>query len=417
MPSDRFDLTVIGAGIVGLSTAMHLQEKYPKAKMAVLEKEPAVAMHQSGHNSGVIHSGIYYKPGSVKAQLCVAGRKSLLEFCDRHGVSYDLCGKVIVATCKEEIPQLAELMQRGQANGVEKLEMIGPERLRELEPHAQGVQALHSPATGIVDFPQVAHAMAKQFQDLGGEILTSCRVRGLDRGNSGWTIKIAAGEIGTHYLVNCAGLFSDRVARMTKAHTRDKNSQVGELQIVPFRGEFFQLIPEKRHLVRGLIYPVPDPKLPFLGVHCSRTVQGEVEMGPNAVLAFAREGYRKNDINLYDLWQIISFKGFWTLARTHWSTGMDEFWRSISKSAFVKSLQQLLPDARSEYLTPARSGVRAQAVSANGRLLDDFVIAPEPNAIHVLNAPSPGATASLAIGKEIRDMMGKMFPSTLEKFH
>lgn len=416
MPSDRFDLAVIGGGIVGLATAMQLIKRYPRAKMAVLEKEAKVASHQSGHNSGVIHSGIYYRPGSVKAKICVSGRKSLLKFCDKHDIPYKLCGKVIVATHKEQLPQLDELMKRGMANGVTDLEMIGPDRLQGIEPNTQGIMAIHSPSTGVIDFTQVAQAMATRFMDRGGEILTSYAVQGIAHNNGGWRMKTPSGEIACEYLINCAGLYSDRLAQMTRRYRSEETHSPGPVQIVPFRGEFYQLIPERRHLVRGLIYPVPDPRLPFLGVHCSRTIHGNVEVGPNAVLAFAREGYEKNHINFRDLWQILSFRGFWALARAQWRTGVNELYRSISKDAFVRDLRQLLPEAKSEDLVPAGSGVRAQAVSSDGRLLDDFVIEPEPKAIHVLNAPSPGATASLAIGKRIREMASEVFSPSIEKF-
>ncbi len=314
MPSDRFDLAVIGGGIVGLTSAMQLLKRYPKAKMAVLEKESKLASHQSGHNSGVIHTGIYYRPGSIKAEMCVSGRKSLLKFCDKHGVPYKLCGKVIVATRKEQLPQLDELMKRGMANGVTNLEMIGPDRLKGIEPNTQGIMALHSPSTGVIDFSQVAQAVAARFKDRGGEILTSCAVQGIVRDNGGWRIETSSGEIACEYLINCAGLYSDRLAQMTRRDSPGKTHSPESVQIVPFRGEFYQLIPERRYLVRGLIYPVPDPRLPFLGVHCSRTIHGNVEVGPNAVLALAREGYRRNNINLRDLWQILSFRGFWALA-------------------------------------------------------------------------------------------------------
>lgn len=400
MSSIPFDLTVIGGGIVGLATAMEVTERYPGIRLLLLEKENQLAKHQTGHNSGVIHSGIYYKPGSIKAQTCVAGRKALLEFCDRHGIPYDLCGKVVVATDERELPRLQELLRRGTANGVEGLEMIGPERLREIEPHVNGIRALYAPTTGIIDFTKVAEAYAARIQTLGGEILTSQEMKQMVPAGSGLIVHTSSREIHSRYLINCAGLHSDQVARMMGRE---------ELRIVPFRGEYYRIIPERQFLVKGLIYPVPDPRFPFLGVHFTRTIHGDVEAGPNAVLAFAREGYQKKDVDLRDLWGTLSYRGFWALAKNHWRMGLEEWHRSLSKRAFVKALQRLVPDVRAEDLNAGGAGVRAQAVSPAGNLLDDFVITQTGNAIHVLNAPSPGATASLAIGKRIVEMAGKTF--------
>lgn len=404
MGSNSIDLTVVGGGIVGLATAMQVLEKYPGLKLVLLEKEERLARHQTGHNSGVIHSGIYYKPGSVKAQTCVTGRTALIEFCDRHGIPYDLCGKVIVATEEEELPRLEELYRRGAANGVQGLEMIGPERLKEIEPHANGIKALHAPSTGIIDFTKVAQAYATRIQQMGGEIRTAQEARGIVPADGGLIVTTASAEFRSQFLINCAGLFSDRVARMMSCSRPET-----DLRIIPFRGEYYMIVPEKRHLVRGLIYPVPDPRFPFLGVHFTRTIHGDVEAGPNAVLALAREGYRKTDVNFSHAWQILSYKGFWSMAGKYWKMGLEEMYRSISKPAFVKALQRLLPDIRSEDLVPGGAGVRAQAVSASGALIDDFVITQTGNAIHVLNAPSPGATASLAIGKKIVEMASKAF--------
>ena len=396
----RFDLTVIGGGIVGLATAMEMAEKYPRVRLLLLEKEHHLARHQTGHNSGVIHSGIYYKPGSIKAQTCVAGRKALLEFCDRHAIPYDLCGKVVVATDERELPRLEELLRRGTANGVEGLEMIGPERLREIEPYANGIRALYSPTTGIIDFTKVAEAYAARIRTLGGEILTSQEIKQMVPGGGGLILHTSSREIRSRYLINCAGLHSDQVARMMGRE---------DLRIVPFRGEYYRIIPERQFLVKGLIYPVPNPRFPFLGVHFTRTIHGDVEAGPNAVLAFAREGYRKKDVDLRDLWETLSYRGFWALAKNHWRMGLEEWRRSLSKRAFVKALQRLVPDVRAEDLSAGGAGVRAQAVSPAGNLLDDFVITQTGNAIHVLNAPSPGATASLAIGKRIVEMAASAF--------
>lgn len=404
MDSPTYDLTVVGGGIVGLATAMQVLEKYPRLKLVLMEKEEQLARHQTGHNSGVIHSGIYYRPGSVKAQTCVTGRKALIDFCDREGISYELCGKVIVATSEEELPRLEELHRRGVANNVQGLEMIGPERLKEIEPHANGIKALRAPSTGIIDFTKVAQAYATRIRKMGGEIRTSQQVRNIVPTDGGLVIETPSTEFRSKFLINCAGLFSDRVARMMS-----RSRPETDLRIIPFRGEYYMIVPEKRHLVRGLIYPVPDPRFPFLGVHFTRTIHGDVEAGPNAVLALAREGYRKTDVNFSHAWQILSYKGFWSMAGKYWKMGMEEMYRSISKPAFVKALQRLLPDIRSEDLVPGGAGVRAQAVSATGALLDDFVIEQTGNAIHVLNAPSPGATASLAIGQKIVEMASKTF--------
>jgi len=395
-----FDLTVIGGGIVGLATAMEIAEKYPRMKLLVLEKEKEIALHQTGHNSGVIHSGIYYRPGSIKAQTCVAGRKALLEFCDRNGIPYDLCGKVVVATDEGELPRLEELLRRGTANGVEGLEMIGPERLKEIEPHATAIKALYAPTTGIIDFTKVAQAYARRIRSQGGEILTSHEVKKIAPREGGLIIETPRGEFHSGHLINCAGLYSDHVAGMMGR---------SDLRIIPFRGEYYKIAPERQFLVKGLIYPVPDPRFPFLGVHFTRTIHGDVEAGPNAVLAFAREGYRKKDINLRDLWSTFSYKGFWSLAGNHWRMGLEEMYRSISKRAFVKALQRLMPDIREDDLIAGGAGVRAQAVAPTGALLDDFEITQAGNAIHVLNAPSPGATSSLAIGKKIVEIAARAF--------
>lgn len=395
-----FDLTVIGGGIVGLATAMEIAEKYPRMKLLVLEKEKEIALHQTGHNSGVIHSGIYYRPGSIKAQTCVAGRKALLEFCDRNGIPYDLCGKVVVATGEGELPRLEELLRRGTANGVEGLEMIGPERLKEIEPHATAIKALYAPTTGIIDFTKVAQAYARRIRSQGGEILTSHEVKKIAPREGGLILETPRGEFHSRHLINCAGLYSDHVAGMMGR---------SDLRIIPFRGEYYRIAPERQFLVKGLIYPVPDPRFPFLGVHFTRTIHGDVEAGPNAVLAFAREGYRKKDIDLRDLWSTFSYKGFWSLAGNHWRMGLEEMYRSISKRAFVKALQRLMPDIREDDLIAGGAGVRAQAVAPTGALLDDFEITQAGNAIHVLNAPSPGATSSLAIGKKIVEIAARAF--------
>lgn len=399
--AEQFDLVIIGGGIVGLSTALALTQRHPRLKVAVLEKEDCLAAHQTGHNSGVIHSGIYYKPGSLKAQTCVAGAKALLAFCDTHGIPYERCGKVVVATASAELPRLEELFRRGVANGVEGLEMIGPERLRELEPHATGIKALHVPTTGIIDFSRVAQTYAQLVQAQGGEIKTRCGVHKIRPTDRDLLLDTDGGEVRTKFLINCGGLLCDRIARMAGARI--------DLQIVPFRGEYYSIAPHRRSLVKNLIYPVPDPALPFLGVHFTRTIDGLVEAGPNAVLAFAREGYRKTDLVLADLKETLTFPGFWRMAQKYWQTGLGEMYRSYSKAAFLKALQRLLPDLKESDLQPGGSGVRAQAIARNGALVDDFMISVVGPTLHVLNAPSPGATASLAIGQVIMEKATEAF--------
>ncbi len=391
--TEKFDLTIVGGGIVGLATALEIVQRYPHLKLLVLEKENRLAAHQTGHNSGVIHSGIYYKPGSLKAQTCVSGATALVAFCEHHGIPYERCGKVVVATAAEELPRLEELFRRGTANGVAGLAMIGPERLRELEPHVSGIKALYVPTTGIIDFPRVAHTYAKLVQEQGGEIKTGHRVQRIVPADGRLVLETSQGAVQSKFLINCGGLFSDRLARMAGA--------APDLQIVPFRGEYYTIAPQRRGLVNNLIYPVPDPALPFLGVHFTRTIDGMIEAGPNAVLAFAREGYHKTAVDLHDLRETLTFPGFWAMSRKYWQTGIGEMYRSLSKRAFLKALQRLLPELTREDLQPGGSGVRAQAIATNGALVDDFVISVTANALHVLNAPSPGATASLAIGRLI----------------
>ena len=399
---ETFDLTVIGGGIVGLATAMRMARDHPGLRCALLEKEAELGTHQTGHNSGVLHSGIYYRPGSVKAQTCVAGKKALLEFCDEHGIHYDLCGKVIIATSPEELPRLEELHRRAQANGVEGVRVIGPEELREIEPHCTGLQALHAPFTGIINFGDVARTYARLFEAAGGAIRTSCEVTGMTRSPRGFVIETSQDTLETRNMINCAGLFVDRVAAMTPGFAASVRGGIDEpVRIVPFRGEYHRLKPEKQGFVKGLVYPVPDPQFPFLGVHFTPTVHGRVEVGPNAVLAFARQGYRQTDVNLRDLYEIFSYRGFWAMARKHWKTSLPELRRSFDRRAFTRALQRLIPAIQSEDLVYSGAGVRAQAVSASGRLVDDFVIAESDGAIHVLNAPSPGATSSLGIADTI----------------
>lgn len=401
MDGARYDIAIVGGGIVGLATALAITESYPRYRLAVLEKESQIAQHQTGHNSGVIHSGIYYRPGSHKARLCVEGARLLTGFCEENGVEYELCGKVIVATDERELAGLATLYQRGVANGVEGLELVGPDRLREIEPHSRGLQALISPATGIVDYVEAARAMARELMERGAEIVTGAKVQGIVGSDSALHLETTRGDFRARHLVNCGGLYADAILNMTGVRS--------DVKIVPFRGEYYTLRPESRHLVRGLIYPVPDPRFPFLGVHFTKTIDGETEAGPNAVLALAREGYRKKDFNLSEALTTLTYPGFWIMAKRYWKTGLYEFYRSISKPAFVRALHRLLPEIEEKDLSPGGSGVRAQAVDRQGNLLDDFNITQTRNAIHVLNAPSPAATASLAIGRYIAGLAKESF--------
>jgi L-2-hydroxyglutarate oxidase LhgO len=404
MPAYDYDIAVIGGGIIGIATAMQINQKYPNYKVGVVEKEESLAGHQTGHNSGVIHSGIYYAPGSLKAKNCVTGSAQLRAFCDENNIKYDLCGKVIVATSEEELPRLDELYRRGTANGVPGLEMIDRDRLKEIEPESAGIKALWSPATGIIDYTQVTQAYARHLREGGGDIVTGARVQNIQRRSDGTYLDTDRGDVRAQYLVNCAGLYSDSVARMLGADPH--------LRIIPFRGEYYFLKPEAQRLVKGLIYPVPDPRYPFLGVHFTRSIHGSVEAGPNAVLALAREGYTKTAISPAESLGTFTYKGFWSMARKHWKTGVHEVYRSFSKKAFTKALQRLVPAIGEDDLAPGGAGVRAQAVDDDGRLIDDFRIVETPNAIHVLNAPSPGATASLAISAGILEMAEKSFGLT-----
>jgi L-2-hydroxyglutarate oxidase len=386
------DVLIVGGGILGLATGYTLTREYSSRKVVVLEKEPALALHQTGRNSGVLHSGIYYKPGTLKAQNCRAGKLAMEQFCAAEGIAYELCGKVIVAVDDSELPALGRIFERGHANGV-KCELIDRPRLLELEPHAAGVQAIHVPETGIVDYPAVCQRLADRIKKADGEIAFNARVGRIEANSDGVVVESTAGEFRANYLVNCAGLQSDRVAKASGQHVEQK--------IVPFRGEYFELQPGAAHLCRNLIYPVPDPSFPFLGVHFTRLIHGGVECGPNAVLAFAREGYRKRDISIRDLAETLTYPGFLRLAAKYWKTGAGEMWRSFSKRAFVKALQRLVPEIRGEDLMPAPSGVRAQAVARDGSLVDDFLILETERVVNVCNAPSPAATAALNIGKII----------------
>ena len=402
MDSKSYDVVVIGGGIIGLSTAMQIKlEKYPNWRVAVVEKDSEIATHQTGHNSGVIHSGIYYRPDSHKARFCVGGAKSLRQFCDENEIEYNQCGKVIVATNEAEAGRLQTLHERGIANGVEGLEMVGPERLKELEPHVAGIQALWAPTTGIVDYRKVAAAYAEKFQQAGGDIFTNAPVSRIIRTQDELVLETPGGALHAKHLINCAGLYADRVAEMMGEDV--------DVQIIPFRGEYFTLRPESHHLVNGLVYPVPDPRFPFLGVHFTRNIHGYVEAGPNAVLALKREGYRKVDVNLGESFQTFTYSGFWKMAMKHWKTALGEIHRSYSKKVFVRDLQGLIPEIQDTDLAPGGAGVRAQAVSRSGALLDDFSIIRGREAVHVLNAPSPGATSSLAIGAHIVELAAEAF--------
>jgi (S)-2-hydroxyglutarate dehydrogenase len=392
------NVAIVGGGIVGLATAWQLVERYPNLRALVLEKESSVGAHQTGHNSGVLHSGIYYKPGSLKAVNCRAGKKAMEEFCAAHGVPFDICGKVIVAVNDAEIPRLMNILDRGQQNGI-RCELIGPERLKELEPHAAGVKAIHVPEAGIVNYRAATEKMAELVISRGSEVRCSARVLAVHENGPQIHLETTAGQFSADYLVTCSGLQSDRVAALTGVKP--------EAKIVPFRGEYYELKPDSEHLCRNLIYPVPDPAFPFLGVHFTRMIQGGIECGPNAVLAFAREGYRKSDICLKDLCETVGFRGFRIMAAQYWRMGLGEMWRSWSKAAFVKALQRLLPEVRSEHLVPARAGVRAMAVAPDGTMVDDFVIQPTGRVVNVLNAPSPAATSSLNIGKLVVEKLAE----------
>lgn len=395
MVDSGYDAVVIGGGVVGLGVALEIGRRFPRLRLLVLEKEDRVGRHQSGHNSGVIHSGVYYKPGSLKARLCVSGAAAMIEFCREHRIPHEVCGKVIVATQADELPGLEALRARGEANGLTGLRLIGPEELREIEPHACGLRALVVPSTGITNYALVCEKYAEMIAAGGGTILTSAAASGIRRLAGEIIVETPRGSFSTTWLINCAGLFSDRVARMA--------GDDPSVMIIPFRGEYYDLTPERASLVHALIYPVPDSRFPFLGVHFTRRITGKVDAGPNAVLALAREGYRHRDINLRDLASSLAFPGFWKMARQHWRNGLDEWHRSLSKAAFVRALQVMLPEIRESDLVPGGSGVRAQALKPDGALVDDFQFVPSGKVLHVLNVPSPAATASIAIGKAIVD--------------
>lgn len=391
-------IAIVGGGIVGLATAYQLTARFPDARVTVLEKESGVGRHQTGHNSGVLHCGLYYKPGSVKARLAVSGIRRMVAFCRENGIPHELCGKLVVAADDSELPRLRNLEERGRANGLEGLEMLGREQMREIEPYAGGVAGLRVPQEGIVDYARVCAALVGKLGERGARVVTGARVTVLRQSGGGWVAETAAGAFEAGYLVNCAGLHCDRVAELA-GERRD-------MRILPFRGEYYQIRPERQWLVRNLIYPVPDPQFPFLGVHFTRLIHGGIEAGPNAVLALAREGYRKTDFNLRDLVDALAYRGFWRFLRRYPSMAWYELRRSFSRELFCRSLQRLVPEIQPDDLAAGGSGVRAQLMPPEGELVQDFRFIQRENALHVLNAPSPAATASLAIGEEIAGMVG-----------
>ncbi len=389
-------IIVLGGGIVGLATAWRLSQREPDTQIRLLEKEAELAFHQTGRNSGVIHSGIYYRPDSLRAVNCREGKKALVEFCQEHGVAHEVCGKVIVAVDESELPNLEKIYERGGQNQI-PCEMIDADRLREFEPHVAGIRGIHVPSAGIVDFVGVCRKLGELLQAHGAEINLSTRVTGFRQQSDRITVLTSRGDFEADYVINCTGLHCDRVTRLS--------GQKPESKIVPFRGEYFELKPEAEHLVNALIYPVPDPSFPFLGVHFTKMALGGIECGPNAVLAFAREGYSRLHVNPRDLFESLTYPGFLRLAAKHWRTGCHEMWRSFSKAAFVRALQRLIPEIRSEHLVVGPPGVRAQALGREGKLIDDFVIQETDRVINVCNAPSPAATAALNIGSLIVDKL------------
>jgi (S)-2-hydroxyglutarate dehydrogenase len=387
-----YDYVIIGGGIVGLSTAMAIGKRYPNARIAVLEKESTWAFHQTGNNSGVIHSGIYYKPGSFKAKFCRDGATSMVEFCKEYDIPHEVCGKVIVATEEEELPRLENLYKRGLDNGIQ-VKKITPEEVKEIEPHVNCLAGIRVYSTGIADYKKVSQKYAELIEQQGGELHLNTKVLNIRAMPNSDVLETNNGNFETRCVINCAGLHSDRVAKLDKVDPKAK--------IVPFRGEYYELVPEKRYLVNTLIYPVPNPDFPFLGVHFTKMIDGSVHAGPNAVLSLKREGYKKTDFDLRDFMEVMTFPGFWKLAAKNADEGIKEIIRSFSKAAFVRSLQRLIPEVRSEDVIPTHAGVRAQALMDDGKLVDDFLIVQGHNAVHVCNAPSPAATSSLEIGKAI----------------
>jgi (S)-2-hydroxyglutarate dehydrogenase len=392
----KYDIAIIGGGIVGLATAYRLLTLKPELKIVIVEKENHVAAHQTGHNSGVIHSGLYYKPGSLKAANCINGYKMLLEFCDANNIPYDLCGKIVVATSKQELSQLDILYERGKQNGLQGIIRLNEAEIKEREPNCSGISGLFVPQTGIISYKNVCKVLAEKIENAGGELVFNYKVKGIDLKGEDCIVKSETGEVKANLVINCAGLYSDKVAEFNEPNL--------DTRIIPFRGEYYMVKPEKQYLVKNLIYPVPDPNFPFLGVHFTRMIEGGVEAGPNAVFAFKREGYKKTDIDFGDLWNSLSWPGFRKIALKYWQTGIGEYYRSYSKSAFTKALQKLVPDIKKEDLLPAGSGVRAQACDRTGGLVDDFKIVEKAGIINILNAPSPAATSSLSIGQTVAEL-------------
>ena len=396
----KFDIAIVGGGIVGLATGFAIVNRTPGTRVCILEKEATLGAHQTGNNSGVIHSGLYYKPGSAKAQTCVDGARRMVEFCKEHGINHNICGKIVVATSEGEVPALTELFRRGVANKVQGIEEIGPERIREIEPHAAGIKALWVPSTGIVDYVAVARKYGELIVAKGGEVRTGVNVLSIRRDSNGEEVLTTnKDEVRATTIINCAGLHSDRVARLSGAKP--------DAKIVPFRGQYYQLKPSAHHLVKGLIYPVPDARFPFLGVHFTRMVSGGVEAGPNALLALKREAYADYAFNFKDAFESLTYPGLWRLAFKYWRTGISETLRSFSKGAFVRALQKLVPEIQAQDIESFGAGVRAQALLNDGTMVDDFRIVRDDHAIHVLNAPSPAATASLAIGERVADLLNQ----------
>ncbi|MBD1381733.1 L-2-hydroxyglutarate oxidase [Metabacillus arenae] len=400
-----YDYLIIGGGIVGLSTGYALSECYPHAKIAIIEKERTLANHQTGHNSGVIHSGIYYKPGSYKAKFAREGNEAMITFCKKHGIKYEVCGKVIVATDPEELPFMDNLYKRGLQNGL-NVAKIGVEELKDVEPHVRGIGAIRVPSCGIADYKGVSQTFARLIQERGGKVHLATKVEKINEKSDRITIETNRGTFKSHFLINCAGLQSDRVAKMSGLGT--------EAKIVPFRGEYYELVPDKKHLVKHLIYPVPNPDFPFLGVHFTRMINGEVHAGPNAVLSFKREGYKKTDFNFKDFFEVMTYTGFWKMAVPNMKEGLNEMFRSFSKQAFLRSLQRLIPELTENDIVPTHAGVRAQALKQDGSMVDDFLIDSNRRSIHILNAPSPAATASISIGRAICEQVPK--PPALNVF-
>lgn len=394
-------IAIIGGGIVGLATALRLSQKLPDAAITVLEKEAEVGLHQSSHNSGVLHCGLYYQPGSLKARLAVTGIRQMLAFCQEHSIRHEVCGKLVVAARPEEIPRMDALLERGQQNGLTGLRKLGMEEMREIEPHVGGVAAIHVPEEGIADYPAVSKTMARCLAAAGGRVVTAARVTALRKMGAHWIAETPAGEFEADFIVNCAGLQCDRVCEIAGGKP--------DLQVIPFRGEYYTIRPERQYLVRNLIYPVPDPRFPFLGVHFTRMIRGGIEAGPNAVLATAREGYRKSDFSARDFIGTLAYPGFWRFFQKYPRVCFDELRRSFSKALFCKTLQTLVPEIQPDDLAPGGAGVRAQAIAPDGSMVQDFRFVHGDGALHVLNAPSPGATASLAIGGEIASRVASFF--------